>query len=625
MKYYKKKISSVVCMMVLLGLLGGCLAPKAGVNEDLLGMPQAGTDKLTITITCNSRLDRFAASVEERFPEIRLVQDCYTGQYRISEHIARIENHDIGDILMVKAGHIPKMDLSGLLMDLSTQEFPVNFNANVLQSDENGHITLIPGPLSFNCNIYNKTLFDENDWAVPESYDELLALSRRIDETGIRGFRNSYYDSAAQSYQIYQYSVFSALDTLTQVDGQNWHNKLMAGEKVSLEPMETAFRDMQRMIDTGAVRAEDMAVPVNMNMDALADRQVAISSGEIDHILALNANGKDTFSFMPHFSMTDGQGWLLNLGFYFGANKELKQAGNEKKRKAVMEIMDFIASEEGQKLLVEDGIGMMPATLGAEVPNDPALDQIRTQIESGRYVMRPTYDMFSSVLETEIAAFIRGETDSREILEKCGLLQEQGALPEQALGKAEADFTVVQSGCLKADALRDATGADIALTGISEVNGYDPVGGIRTKLYQGSITEEDITRMTQLRMDAPLMCVSAAVTGKELLSLLEYGATSEKEQQDGAPGRFHPFAVSGLKITYHLDNDEGKRVSGVTLENGAKLQADAVYTISYIKGTFPEGKFSETDPGMTMTEAFRNYVIQKKSVAPDKKRIQFES
>ena len=52
-----------------------------------------------------------------------------------------------------------------------------------------------------------------------------------------------------------------------------------------------------------------------------------------------------------------------------------------------MELREFIASEEGQKLLVEDGRGMMPATLGAEIPEDPVLEQISTQIESGRYIL----------------------------------------------------------------------------------------------------------------------------------------------------------------------------------------------------------------------------------------------
>lgn len=624
MRFDKKRCSTVLCMLAILGMLGGCAAPGAsGADENLLGMAQSRSERMTIIITCNSRLDHFAASVEERFPDIRLVQDCYTGQYRISEHIARIENHDFGDILMVKAGHIPKIDMSGQLMDLSTQSFPANFNPSVLQADEDGHIRLIPGPLSFNCNIYNKTLFEENGWSVPENYEELLSLSQKIDRTGIRGFRNSYLDSASQSYQIYQYSVFSALDTLTQVDGQNWHNKLMAGEKVSLEPMETAFQDMRRMMDAGAVRTEDMSVAFNANLEAMANREVAIGSGEIDHIRMINSSSEDEFCFMPHFSMTDGQGWLLNLGFFFGANNELRQPGNEKKRKAVMELMDFIASEEGQNLLVEDGLGMMPATIGAGIPDDPVLDQVRTQIESGHYIMRPTYDMFSSVLGTDIGAFIRGETDSSEILDKCSLILEQGPLPVQALGKAAEDFTIPQSGCLKADALRAATGTDIALIGISEVNGYDPVGGIRTKLYQGAVTEDDITRITQIRTDMPLMCMSGSVTGRELLSLLEYGATSEQEQKDGRVGRFHPFAVSGVNLTYHLDKEEGKRVSDVTMEGGGRLQPDAVYTISYISGAFPEGTLDGTETGITVTDALRNYVKAEKNIAPDKDRIRF--
>ncbi|WP_215700561.1 extracellular solute-binding protein [Clostridium sp. MCC353] len=624
MKKHKNILSAAACILAMVGMLKGCSAPASGVNENMLGIPQTDADQLIITITCNTSLDHFAASVEERFPDIRLIQDCYTGQYRISEHIARIGNDDFGDIIMVKAGHIPKINMTGRLLDLSTQAFPANFNSNILQADEDGHITLIPGPLSFNCNVYNKTLFEENGWTVPEDYEGLLALIRKIDQTGIRGFRNSYFDSASQSYQIYQYSVFSALDTLTQVEGQNWHNKLMAGENVSLEPMETAFQDMRRMMENGAVRVEDMDVPFKANLEAMANREVAIGSGEIDHIRLLNTSSEDEFCFMPHFSMTDGQGWLLNLGYFFGANKDLKQPGNEKKREAVMEIMDFIASKEGQNLLVMDGLGMMPATIGAEIPDDPVLEQICTQIESGRYIMRPTYDMFSSVLGTEIGAFIRGETDSKAILDKCSLILQQGAAPVQALGEAEADFTMLQAGCLKADALRAAAGTDIALIGVSEVNGYDPVGGIRATLYRGSVTKDDIVRMTQAQMDTPFMSMSISVTGNELLALLEYGATSEKEQKDGAVSRFHPFAVSGLKLTYHLEKEEGKRVSDVTMENGSKLQPDILYTLSYIKGAFPEWKLKGIETGITMTDALMDYVTAEKKVDPDKNRIRLK-
>ena len=622
MKRYKKGFFTAVCLLTMIVISAGCSTKAAEVDEDLLGVSQSDMDKVTITITCNSKLDHFAAAAAERFPNIRLVQDCYTGQYRISEHVADIEHHDFGDLLMVKAGHIPKVNMSDQLIDLSTQPFPVNFNANLLQADENGHITLIPGPLSFNCNIYNKTLFEENNWRVPENYEEFVALVQKINRTGIRGLRNCYFDSASQSYQIYQYSVFSALDTLTQVDGQIWHNKLMSGETVSLNPMKTAFENMQRMMDIGAIKQEDMSVPFNENIEAIANREVAIGGGEIDHIRTLNSSSKDTFCFMPHFSMTDGQGWLLNLGYFFGANKDLQQPGNEKKLSAAMEIMNFIASEEGQELLVEDGLGMMPATIDAEIPDDPALAQIHTQIESGRYIMRPTYDMFSSVLDTDIGAFIRGELSSEEILDRCSLVLKQGPPSVQSLGEASDDFTILQTGCLKADALRAATNTDVSLIGISEVDGYDPVGGIRTKLYKGSIAEDDITRIAQPLMDVPLTTVRTSMTGKELLSLLEYGATSETEQADGKVSRFHPFAVSGLRLAYHLNRDEGERVSAVTLEDGSKLKPEATYTISYIAGAFPKGKFDGKEAGITLNAALKKYITTEKKVAPDKLRIQ---
>ena len=80
----KRRLTAAASVLAALGSLGGCSAPSAGVDGNLLGLPRSDTDRLTITITCNSSLDYFAAAVEERFPGVRLVQDRYTGQYRIS-------------------------------------------------------------------------------------------------------------------------------------------------------------------------------------------------------------------------------------------------------------------------------------------------------------------------------------------------------------------------------------------------------------------------------------------------------------------------------------------------------------------------------------------------------------
>lgn len=624
-RLYKNGILLLTAVLWVCVMLGGCTVKKSGTDENMLGADlESEPDRVVITVTTSVSLEHFAAAVEERFPDIRLVQDSYMGDFRINEHIARVSNRDWGDLVIIAAGLIPKADLSGLLMDLSTQPFPAGYNSNSLQMDHEGHIYLLPGPLNFNCNIYNKTLFDENGWTVPESYEELITLCQTIDESGIRGFQYVLRDTSTQSYQIYNYCVLSALDTLTHPDGQTWHNQLMEGKAFSLEPMKVSFQNLQRLIDAGMVRAEDMEVTDTIRMELMKNRQTAITPGAVSILNQLNDESGDEFRFMPHFSMTDNQGWLLNLGYYFGANQNLRQSGSEKELEAAMKILKFVASEEGQQALIEDRLGIVPATRGASLPELPAYDGIRAQAEGGYYIMRPTYDMFTSVLETEIASFIRGETTSDDILEKCSALLKKGAPTAEAIGQASSDFTVLQTGLLKADALRSAAGTDIALISMAEPDCFVPIGGTRSKLYKGRITEDDIIRISQNTLGEDVMCSRASMTGAKLLELLDYGAASAKEQENGMTNGFHPFAVSGITLSYDLDGVKGQRVRGVKLTDKKELNPEAVYTVAFLDGMLTERFSSEQEKtGLSMTEVLKEYIRSKKTVSPDSHRITF--
>lgn len=625
-KGWKKITAAMLSVVVLLAALSGCGARADAMEETLLAW-QAGihSEQLVITVSCDTQIDGFAAAVEERFPHIKLVQDCYLGEYRVNEHIARVDNRDLGDLVMVKAGYITRRDLSDQLMDLSTQPFPARYNPASMLMDEEGHVYWIPGPLSFNCNLYNKTLFEENGWTAPKSYEAFLNLCQTIDNSGIRGCQYVFHDSSKQSNQVYHYSVRSALDTLTQVEGQTWYAALMAGQTVSLAPMETAFQDLQRLMKAGVIRTEDLLTTETMRNKAMSSRKVAITAGEIDTLRELSKTGEDEFRLMPHFSMTDGQGWLLSLGYYFGANRTLQESGNEEKLEAAMDILAFVSSQEGQQLLMADGLGMVPAIKGGEIPDDPRLQDIRELVESGRYLMRPCYDMFTTVLREEVGAFLRGETTSEAILDQCRALLQNGAPPDPILGQASKDFTVLETGLLKADALRAAARTDAALIGMAEVNGYAPVGGARSKLYAGGITEADVVRINRIQADAPIACCRASLTGKALLALLEYGATSEEEQAAGEVSRFHPFAVSGLSLCYDLDAEQGNRVVSARWESGEAVDPAATYTVAYLKGAVTMDQIIASEAlDRSMTDCFMTYLQTQSVVSPDHNRIQIQ-
>ncbi|MBL9052309.1 MAG: 5'-nucleotidase C-terminal domain-containing protein, partial [Tabrizicola sp.] len=125
-------------------------------------------------------------------------------------------------------------------------------------------------------------------------------------------------------------------------------------------------------------------------------------------------------------------------------------------------------------------------------------------------------------------------------------------------------------GNLIADAMRDATGADIAI-----MNG----GGIR-----GDTTYEPGRKLTRrdILTELPFgnVTVVTELPGSQILLALENGVS---RVEDGA-GRFPQ--VSGLSYAFDASAEAGSRVSEVMV-GGAALEADKLYTVAvndYILG-----------------------------------------
>ena len=621
-KYIRYGVLAAVLMVFF---LGGCKKEAtAEPDGNLIGSGlEFGTDQMVITISNEGEkrqysLDHFTAAVRQRHPEVRLVQTGYAGSYENLDHLARVEGGDISDIVMVKAGRKAMADLSPYLMDLSAQAFPGNYNSSSLEKDSNGRIYYIPGPLSLNGIIYNKTLFEERGWEIPKSYKEVLELSQQIDNENIRGHQ---YPMNNRSMPLYAYSVCGALNILTTPEGQNWHGRFLAGEEISLDPMEKTFSDFEAMIEAGFFLPEDLDVDSDKRDENMIQRKTAMTAGEAGTIRYFNENSQDKFAFLPHYGSGDTGAWMLNLGFYFGASKELEKPDNAKKRQVVMDILDLISTEEGQQALIEDGYGLISSVRGGSVPDDPILDEVRDVIAGGRYIMRPVFYTFQTVLEPGMASFLKGEVTFESLLESCREILEQGPSQPEALGIAEADFTVLETGIYKAAALRQATETEVALVGIGEVDKIVPKRATFTKFYQGPVEADDVMRIADWNNDDPARCSRAVVSGATLLGILESGAVVEDEES----GHFHPYAVSGLTLTYHLDEPEGERVSDVICADGSPLKPEKLYSISWLQDAMPEEGFSEVEHlELTLAEAMEMKIREEQKLVPERKAITFK-
>ena len=112
-------------------------------------------------------------------------------------------------------------------------------------------------------------------------------------------------------------------------------------------------------------------------------------------------------------------------------------------------------------------------------------------------------------------------------------------------------------GNLTADAMREATGADVALT-----NG----GGIRDSIKIGDITKKDLVTVFPFGN----YVVTEYITGEVLLQALEVGTASYPDLMGSFP------QVSGITFTIDVSKPGGKRVTNAKV-NGAAIDPEAKY------------------------------------------------
>ena len=120
--------------------------------------------------------------------------------------------------------------------------------------------------------------------------------------------------------------------------------------------------------------------------------------------------------------------------------------------------------------------------------------------------------------------------------------------------------TETNLGNLAADALRWATGADIAFT-----NG----GGIRTSIQIGDITKGMLAEVFPFGN----IVVTKKVSGQAILLMLEHGVKDYPATSGGFP------QTSGLTFTIDANKEAGSRISNVKV-NGEALDLDKMYVLA---------------------------------------------
>lgn len=153
----QRRVLMIIILMTLLLCLPGCGA-KVSDNEDILTQKAIAKGKTPITVLVKYAfsINEFEKAVEEKFPEIDIVQvGNFTRNMGIEEYAARLEHDDLPDIVMTWPLDVGKVYWSDRLLDLSGMEFSSRYNTSMLNDiSTDGKLYYLPGPAQVRGIVY---------------------------------------------------------------------------------------------------------------------------------------------------------------------------------------------------------------------------------------------------------------------------------------------------------------------------------------------------------------------------------------------------------------------------------------------------------------------------------------
>lgn len=322
-------------------------------------------------------LDGIIGLFQEQYPNVEVRVEAVDFSNYDATLRTRIAGGDAPDIIFGKAIRLAELIRAGHVMPLSDEAFIQNVSASALGSmSVDGEVYGIPMAISAMGVYYNRALFAENGYEVPETYDELIALVNEMEADGVTPFIFGFRDG--WTAQVVYQSDFSG-GPLRQI--QDFYADTMAGN--------SSFSDYPQFLDSLERYTERLAFgnddPFSVDYarslaDFAAGRGAMLMQGlwSLGDIRRNNPEGDFGFFLNPAFNDPDAN--YLNIqaddGFMISS-----QTAHEELAKAFLTVM---ASSEGSSLWAMTATAI-PTALDAEVTElDPILIDVQEYIVSER-------------------------------------------------------------------------------------------------------------------------------------------------------------------------------------------------------------------------------------------------
>ncbi len=605
-----KKLTAVcLCAAMLLSIAAcGVSTPNlsgSGADEEVT---------LNILEVNNDYFRNFTQAVRSSAPGISLNIEYYSGSNPTGYINQKLASSEPPDIVYVSGTPSAEFQREYLL-DLSGYDFLKNYNLSLVnQRDVDGAVYVLPANYSIICMMYNKTLFEEHGWEVPETHSELVALCKQIREEEPELIPITHAGSMAGIYWRMM-GAMAQCGFLSTQDGMLWQEKFVAGEASFEEGFGDTIDKLQELIDAGAFDIADREAKNNDVTDNLLNRRAAMSFtiGGFPYLVTSLKDCQDEIGGFPYLGDTPEQQFLKFSVNNIGISNRLAEPGNEEKLEAALKVMEYLSTEEGQNSMHVTVTDVSPLAGSAPSDDFPPYTDVWDVFSSGSaapYILEGYEDIW-----VEAGTFVKNELFTSGSID--GISREMDELHQLALGEdttpvhvatVPEDLTHLQTVQLMADLLLNAGGDVAVVSDGGAIDGVPNTGGVSGRLFAGELDHQGYE--TCIPGNSGKTLVRLTLTGEELFRLLENGRTMTYENKSAV----FDYYWSGLDAVM-----ENGKITSATLSDGRTVEKDGEYQViisaaDYDAEAYPGGE----DTGTVIKEAYLEFMTDKILTAPER-------
>ncbi|NCC55122.1 MAG: carbohydrate ABC transporter substrate-binding protein, partial [Erysipelotrichia bacterium] len=277
-------------------------------ENEIISYQPINEDKRIITIGKYDSFDEtpLEEALEEKFPDIDVVfVETLAGPNPVTYMKMQDEHNELTDISFCKV-NIPDNDF---LYDLAAENFLSKYNLSSLNAlNINGKLFQIPTINSIHGIIYNKTLFQQHGWQVPQTIDEFYTLCEQISATGIRPF-------AVCTKYIEQLEWlglgFSYDEIFANMEKQVQYNEFVQKNASSRNLLEPAFNVLKEFYHRGLIKDEDFSASITQYGYDLLNGDTAMLARNLDILSLPQEEGRDVeLGFIGFPTNEAGNNWM---------------------------------------------------------------------------------------------------------------------------------------------------------------------------------------------------------------------------------------------------------------------------------------------------------------------------